>query len=350
MSISFHERPGVYSDYEASSVAAGKSTERVIAIIGVSAAEPGLYTVTSNESAKQVFGEDSELGMLLKLAFLNGAGTVLAYSIEEDTTACYETALAAVLEEKKATLLSIGSKTLAVQQAMREALLRSSQQKGECIGFCGMENASAAELIARAAALNCERVVLVGPDVYVKGEDAARGGAYAAAALCGALCSFSDPSTPLHGLRLSGLSGVGERYDDNAYDLLANGGVTVVESEGGEVSVIRALTTRTTTGGSRDVTYRELATMLIIDEVIPSIRTSLRTHFLQAKNNAVTRKAIRNRVVLELEDRVEREILDSYDNLSVESAANDRSVCEVSFEMVAAQGLGRIHLTAHISV
>ena len=36
MSITYHERPGVYSDYDASSVTATGSTERVIALAGVS--------------------------------------------------------------------------------------------------------------------------------------------------------------------------------------------------------------------------------------------------------------------------------------------------------------------------
>lgn len=350
MSISFHERPGVYTDYEASSIAAVKNTRRVIAVIGVSAAQSGLYTVTSYASAKQTFSEDSELAKMLKLAYLNGAGTVLAYSLANGTAADYEAAFAAVMAEKKASYLVIASQELSVQQAMREAVESASAQKGECIAFCGMETTDAAALTARAEALNSERVVLLGPSVYMSGCTDAVSGCYAAAALAGALCANTDPAAPLHGQVLHGLTGVCAAYQDSEYDALANGGVTVLECEGGEVSVIRALTTRTKTGGVRDVTYHELSTMLIIDDVIPAIRTSLRAHFVKAKNNAATRKSIRNRVIMELEDRMEREILESYGNVAVESAANDRSVCEVSFEMAVMQGLSRIHLTAHISV
>ena len=350
MSITFHERPGVYSDYEASSVAAVKNARRVLGVIGVSDATAGLYTVTSYESAKQTFGEQSELSEMLRLAYLNGAGEVLAYSITQDTSENYDAAFAAVLAEKKASLLAIGSQTLAVQQAMRTAVEAASEQKGECIAFCGMQTTSKTDLTTRAAALNSERVVLMGPSVYLSGSSDAASSCYAAAALAGALCKTSDPAMPLHGLVLYGLTGVSAVFGDTDYDLLANGGVSILECEGGEVSVIRALTTRTTTGGAADLTYHELTTLLIIDEVIPSIRTALRTHFMQAKNNTATRKSIRNRVVMELEDRVEREILDSYDDVSVQSATNDRSVCEVSFVMAVVQGLSRIHLTAHISV
>ena len=68
MSITYHERPGVYSDYDASSVTATGSTERVIALAGVSEAKSGLYTVTSYASGRDTFGESSQLGRMLKLA------------------------------------------------------------------------------------------------------------------------------------------------------------------------------------------------------------------------------------------------------------------------------------------
>ena len=65
MSITYHERPGVYSDYEASSITATAAGSKVVAACGVSTAAAGLYTVTSYTSAATTFGEDSELGRML---------------------------------------------------------------------------------------------------------------------------------------------------------------------------------------------------------------------------------------------------------------------------------------------
>ena len=126
--------------------------------------------------------------------------------------------------------------------------------------------------------------------------------------------------------------------------------MTVCECVGGEVSVIRGLTTRTKTGGSEDLTFRELGTILVVDDVIPSIRAALRRTFTRAKNNTVTRNAIRNRVIIELEDRIAREIIDSYDNLTVSPLPADPTVCLVEFEFSVVHGLNRIYLTAHISI
>lgn len=350
MSMIYHERPGVYSDYDASSVSSSGSTERVIALIGESEAKNGLYTITSSASGKEAFGETSELGQMVQLAYRNGAGKVLACPVAEDTLAAYQAAFALVFQEKQASFCAIGSALETVQTALRSAVEEASQQKGECIGLVGMKGASVTQLCARAELLNSERMVLVGPDVYRTGEEAASGGWMAAAALAGALSDQSDPSMPLNGQVLRGFDGVASVYADTDYDALVGAGVTVCECVGGEVSVIRGLTTRTKTGGSEDLTFRELGTILVVDDVIPSIRAALRRTFTRAKNNAVTRNAIRNRVIIELEDRISREIIDSYDNLTVTPLETDPTVCVVEFEFSVVHGLNRIYLTAHISV
>ena len=350
MSIRYHERPGVYSDYDASSVTAGGSTERVIALIGKAEAEEGLYTVTSYASGKETFGETSELGKMLALAYRNGAGTVLAYPVAEDTEAAYQAALAKVLAEKSARFCVIASAQEKAQLALRDALEAAAGQRGECIGLVGMQSPTLAELTARAGKLNSERMVLLAPDIYLNGEESAAGGYLAAAALAGVLCDQSDPAMPLNGQVLQGISGVTAVYEDTEYDALVAAGVTALECVGGRVSVIRGLTTRTKTGGAADQTFRELTTMLIVDDVIPSIRSALRTRFVRAKNNALTRNAIRNQVVIELEDRIEKEIIERYDHLSVTAAADDPTTCLVEFEFSVVHGLNRIYLTAHISV
>lgn len=350
MSITYHERPGVYSDYDASSVTATGTGAKVVGLIGTSEAAAGLYTVTDYRDGAAVFGEDSQLGTMLKLAYENGAATVLACPVAADAKTNYEAALALLFAEKQARLLAIGSADQTVQAAALAAAEAASAQKGECIVLAGMNSPTAEGLIERAKALNSERMVLVGPDVYRSGEEAAAGGCMAAAALAGVLAAQNDPALPLNGQVLSGLSGVTLAVDDNQLDNLIRGGVTMLETVGGKVTVIRGVTTRSTTGGSADATWRELTTILIVDDVIPAIRESLRAKFARAKNNVSTRSAIRSQVIVELENRVAREILDSYDQVTVKPSAEDATVCVVEFGMAVTHGLNRIYLTAHITV
>ena len=88
----------------------------------------------------------------------------------------------------------------------------------------------------------------------------------------------------------------------------------------------------------------------VVDDVISSLRAALRTKFARVKNTAQSRSAIRAQVVLELENRKEREIISGYDNVAVSADPDNPTVCQVEFSFSAAQGLNQIWLTAHITV
>ena len=137
---------------------------------------------------------------------------------------------------------------------------------------------------------------------------------------------------------------------ESEIDSLVRGGVTPLESLGGVLSPIRGITTRTKTGEVSDATWRELSTILIVDDVIPALRESLRSKFLRSKNTARNRGAIRSQVIVELERKVEAEIIEGYGEVAVRASGDDPTVCEVEFPFAVAHGLNQIYLTAHITV
>ena len=350
MSESRHERPGVYSSYDASAVVtAGRGSK----IIGVAAkAASGtvgeVVTFTGYTAGVAAFGEDVDPGMstILRLLFLNGASTVAAVRVADEEPD-YAGAFG-VLGKVEAQILVCDSGELSVQQALRTAVETASEQRRERIAVVGGSGLKASELVERAAELNSERMVLVGPDL-VRGEGTLPG-VFASAALAGAIASGTDPAIPLNGAELSGLEGLTEDYTDNDIDLLVRGGVTPLESVGGVVSPVRGITTRTTTGGAADSTWRELTTILIVDDIIPSIRTALRSRFSRAKNTARGRSAIRSQVIVELEKKVAAEIIDSYGEVMVNALEEDPTVCLVEFGFAVAHGLNQIYLTVHMTV
>lgn len=114
--------------------------------------------------------------------------------------------------------------------------------------------------------------------------------------------------------------------------------------------MVRGVTTRTTTDGTADTTWRELSTILVVDDVIPGIRSALRSKFHRAKNTEQSRGAIRSQVVLELENKLAREIITGYGEVSVEADADNPTVCLVDFSFTVAHGLNQIWLSAHITV
>ncbi len=143
--------------------------------------------------------------------------------------------------------------------------------------------------------------------------------------------------------------GLSASYDDTQVDTLVTGGVTPLECVSGEVSIVRGITTRTTTGGAADKTWRELTTVRIVDDVIPALRASLRARFVRSKNTAQVRAAIRSQVMVELENKRAQEIIDSFGEVSVKASEDDPTVCLVEFSFAVAHGLNRIYLSAHIT-
>ena len=168
------------------------------------------------------------------------------------------------------------------------------------------------------------------------------------AAPCGA--NSQEAKIPPETGELSGLGGLSEDYGDNEVDLLVRGGVTPLESVAGVISPVRGITTRTTTGGAADTTWRELTTILIVDDIIPTMRSALRSRFSRAKNTARSRGAIRSQVIVELEKKVAAEIIDSYGEVRVTASEEDPTVCLVEFGFAVAHGLNQIYLTVHITV
>ena len=352
MKNTIHERPGVYSSYDASAIIRGGRAVRVVGVAAKSAAgTPNVpVTLTSYEAGLSAFGEDEAdapgMSAMLRLLFLGGAATVVAVAVEENG---YAAAFAALQGVEDVQVVVCDSGDLTVQQALRESVEAASSARRERLAVVGMSSASAAELKARAKELNSERMVLVGPDV-ADASGKKLPGMFAAAAVAAAIAAVRDPAVPLNGTALPGLSGVAEQYGDSDVDLLVQGGVTPLEAVAGAVSPIRGITTRTTTGGVQDATWRELTTTLIVDDVIPSIRRSLRSRFSQAKNTAQTRGAIRSQVIVELENKLRAEIIDSYSEVSVSVYEDDPTVCLVEFSFAVAHGLNQIYLTAHITI
>ena len=186
------------------------------------------------------------------------------------------------------------------------------------------------------------------PEELLRRQGAA--GADVSEAVAAVIAAGRDPAVPLNGTELHGLGGLTEDYNDNDIDLLVRGGVTPLESAAGVISPVRGITTRTTTGGVSDATWRELTTTLIVDDVIPAIRIALRSRFVRTKNTVRNRGAVRSQVIVELEKKLAAEIIDGYGDVTVTADDDDPTVCRVSFQFAVAHGLNQIYLRAYITV
>lgn len=356
MSMIVHERPGIYSSYDASAVVSGGTAAKTIGVAAKAAAGTvgEAVIMTGYAACVAAFGEDGAgspgMSTLAKLLFTNGATSVVGVRVEDaGQSTDYQTAFDTLALEEDVRIIICDSADLTVQQALRDTVHAASDNRRERIAVVGGTGETAAQLVTHAAGLNSERVVLVGPDVLDSAGNLLPS-VFAAAALAGAIASGRDPAVPMNGAALSGLGGLNASYGDNDIDLLVRGGVTPLESTAGIISPVRGITTRTSTGGIADTTWRELTTILIVDNVIPAIRSTLRSKFTRTKNTSQNRSAIRSQVIVELEKKVAAEIIDSYGEVLVTPSAEEPSVCVVEFSFAVAHGLNQIYLTAHIAV
>ena len=104
MSETRHERPGVYSAYDASSVmSAGRAAKRIgVAALAVKGTANEAVTLTGYSAGVETFGEDNAstpgMSTLLKLLFANGASTVCAVRVGTGADLeAYQAAFAAFL-------------------------------------------------------------------------------------------------------------------------------------------------------------------------------------------------------------------------------------------------------------
>lgn len=355
MSMTKHERPGVYSSYDASSVVSAGTGAKTIGVAAkaVRGDVGAAVTLTGYTEGISAFGEDKDaagMSAILRLLFLNGASKVMAVRVADaGTTADYEAGFAMLSGLEDVQIVVCDSTDIGVHQALRTAVETASAGRKERIAVVGGSGETVAELVTHAAALNSERMVLVGPDGLGSGESTLTG-AFCAAALTGIMAGGSDPAVPLNGAALYGLNGLSASYSDNDIDALVQGGVTPLESVAGVISPVRCVTTKTTTDGAADATWRELSTIRIVDDVIPAIRSSLRSKFSRTKNTAQNRGAIRSQVIVDLEKKLAAEIIDSYGEVTVSVSKDDPTTCLVEFSFAVAHGLNQIYLTAHITV
>lgn len=351
-----HERPGVYSSYDAAAVITGGTAGKTIGVAAkaVRGTVGEVVTLTGYAACVAAFGEDAAdkpgLSALARLLFANGASSVAAVRVADAGGAAdYQSAFDALALTEDVRIELCDSGDVAVQQALRDSVTAASENRRERIAVAGSSGETVTQLVSRGAALNSERVVLVGPDA-LDGQGNTLPSVFAAAAVAGAIASGRDPAVPLNGTALKGLGGLTSAYTDNDVDLLVRGGVLPLECVAGTVSPVRGVTTRTTTGGAADATWRELTTILIVDDVIPAIRSALRSRFVRTKNTPRNRSAVRSQVIVELEKRKTAEIIEGYGDVTVTSAEEDPTVCVVEFGFAVAHGLNQIYLTAHITV
>ncbi len=131
-----HERPGVYSSYDVSSIVSGGRANKVIGVAARAVRGTALKeeTLTGYASGVSIFGEDAAgspgMSTLLRLVFANGGGTVKAVAVGGSGTAAdYAAAFAVLAQDKSVQILLCDSADVTVQQKLRDSAAAASETR-----------------------------------------------------------------------------------------------------------------------------------------------------------------------------------------------------------------------------
>ncbi len=344
------KRPGVFSDYTVSSIYRGESSHAAALVCEVTQETSQVATLLSSEEARRNFPAEDTLCACCDILFANGVGKIYLSPVAaaaSDPAQAFADALAKLEEYEDLYCVICDSTDTAVLAALKSHVEDCSKARLERLGFAGLDSMDV--LQSTAQAVNSERICLAVPAAKVQEGGDARG-IYTACGYAALCATADDPAASFHNAPVAGISGLAQRLSEDQIDLCIESGVTPFEMVLGECELIRAVTTRTKTGNTPDLTYQSINTIMVIDDCLSTIRNALKLRLRGLKNNAVTRESIRSQVAVELQRKLDAGIIEGYAPPNVYQSTDDPAVCVVELTFEVCHSINQIHISAHITV
>jgi len=335
-----NQRPGVYSQYDVSSLSATARSLRYAAVVAKATGgeSTAVHTFLSFQKAAETFPQDQRMLGAIEILFDCGVSRVVAAPV---TGGDYASALAAVESLENIGAVLCDSEAPEQLAALKASVHAASDALRERVGFCGIDDAD--------AALGSERVVLCCPAGLPKSGRGEACAFFTAAAVAGTVLALGDPAHNFSGASLGCIQPPRRMSESQVQSLLA-GGVTVVEPLGEGVQIVRALTTRAKVNGVPEHTLRGLNTILIIDDVMGAVRDSLTRRLRGRRISTRSTDSVLAQVTVELAAKQDDGVIESFSAPLVYPRESDPEICVVELAFKVAHVVSQIHVVAHIQV
>ncbi len=341
------KRPGVFSDYTVSSIYRGGSSRAAALVCKTAQQQDQVLRIQSSQEARRKFPEETVLCGCCDLLFANGVGTVYLSSVSSESAQSYGEGFARLEEYDEIYCVVCDSADATILAKLKEHVEACSAARLERLGFAGSGDPDG--LADMAQAVNSERICLCTPAARITGEETARG-VYTACGFAALCATVQDPAASFHGAPIAGIAGLEQKLSEAQVDRCIESGVTPFEMVLGECELIRAVTTRTKTEGTPDLSFQSVNTILVIDDCLTTVRNVLKLRLRGLKNNAVTRQSIQSQVAVELQKKLDAGILEAYDAPNVYASPDDPAVCIVELHFTICHSINQIHISAHITI
>lgn len=349
-------RPGVYSQYDV--VSRQKRYEGKYALFcgGAKVKEEknlpagGVVQLRSLQELNEYFvpeGAGEVFNAVCSILLSSGVSSVYVVPITIDgsvpTKQQYTAAIQKLCEIKCSGVILCDSTDADVLKVLCEKAQDASQNEREKIAVGGAAKQTA---VQTAQSINHERMVLcaqAGTSAFSESSSVL----FTAAALAGML-AVAEPDASFHGTRLELLTDI-EALEEEEIEAFFGGGVTPLEENDTAVECIRCVTTRTKTNGETDRTFASVNVVMMIDDMIRSMRVQL-SGLLKGSRAGISEDSVASQAAVVLDEKMQRGIITAFEPPVVYTQEDDPTVCVVELEFRLATVLSQIYLTAHISI
>lgn len=342
------ERPGVYSDYTANGILQNPAQGNIVGIVAVTAKgeQNKVYSIKKASDAINIFGDSGLMATLCKASLDNGASMIKAVSCGSGDSNDYESAFNVLKTVSGIKVIVCDSEDSLINEKLKVSIMEASENSKERIGVVSCSNSVAKSL---AGTLNSERMILVCQPLQ-DGENIINS-CVLAASIAGKIASSSDPSATFNSCKINGYADLSLNFTESEIDDYLSSGVTVFEKVAERLEIIRLVTTKTKDlQGNIDRTFHDINTILIADDVIPSVRNTLSNLIGSAKNNSKTLSAISTQTAVQLENKRKQGIIQAYETPLVSLSEEDNSICIVDIQFTIQRGINQIVISAIINV
>lgn len=275
-----------------------------------------------------------------------GSAGVYAVPLTIDGTAAaenlYEPAIQKLCEVKRSGVILCDSQAQTVLQKLVEQVQLASRTSGSGWQWAALPRRRRSRLPRRSTASRLVLCCQAGSDGETESS------VILTAAALAAMLVGSEPMDNLHGKVLESLTVI-DPLEEQEVESLLGSGVTVLESLDGAVSCIRCVTSRTLTGGEEDRTFASVNTVMMIDDIIRSVRERL-SDLLKGSTILFSQDSVASQAAVVLDQKQQEGMVTSFEPPVVYVQPDDPSVCVVELEFYLSSVFSQIYLTAHISI
>lgn len=304
---------------------------------------------TSIQDVRNDFGDELINGVVTpitaaaKLCFDNGAPAIMLIQPSTGSNTDLQTAIdAAKVEDIDVLVIPQACNTTLDNYAKAHVLTQSAPSvRHERVWFRSADGTSDAVTTIRAAAVGMqhERVTVIAPPAFVatfkdsitgNDQDLLLPSGYLAAAYAGVVADPSnDAATPLTRKSLISIKNLSTfNYTQTDKDSLGGDGVTVIESNNGDLRIRHAITTDTT-----NVNNLTQSVVFIKDNVRKELRLLLDRSFIGAKIDDSLRSRVAASIDAFLSQKVRETIITNFRNITVVQDQTDPRTLRITFDI-----------------